>query len=206
MRRPSASRANLGKFLIENIGLDHVLMSFGSASQFGLKGYRNFFPDHALPILIDGIVSHEEMFYDTVYKPNFYSCVFNIIAESSSQSDEFVYQSIFLTEKTWKPVIQYQIPIWYGVPGLVHEVRSLGFDVFDDVVNHSYDSVLDETQRYQQVFDEIVKLNQSYTLDQSHELRLQLKSRLEKNYQHFCHREKQVVHQLKQYIHKFAST
>ena len=31
MRRPSVSRAKLGQFIIENIGLENVLMSFGSA-------------------------------------------------------------------------------------------------------------------------------------------------------------------------------
>ena len=61
MRRPSVSRAKLGQFLIENIGLENVLMSFGSMSQFGLKGYRSYFPNHELPILIDGLVSTGEM-------------------------------------------------------------------------------------------------------------------------------------------------
>jgi len=204
MRRPSVSRARLGEFLIGHVGLEHVLMSFGSQAAFGLKGYKQFFPNHDLPILIDGIVSYGEMFYDTVYKPEFYSCVFNIIAESSSQSDDFVYKSIFLTEKTFKSVIQHQFPIWYGVPGVVQQVRSMGFDVFDDLFdNHLYDLIQDESQRYQQVFDLIQKINRTYSSHTAAELRQTHQHRLAANFEHFKSLEKMVVPKIKQYILEF---
>ena len=207
MRRPSVSRARLGKFLINSVGLDNTLLSFGTSSLVGLKGYKKFFPDHELPILIDGVVSPGDMFYDKVYKPEFYSCVFNIIAESSSQTDDFVYKSIFLTEKTFKAIIQYQFPIWYGVPGLVQQVRALGFDVFDDLLdNHSYDLIQDESQRYQQVFDLIQQINNTHSLTAAAELRQTYRHRLAANFEHFRSLEKMVMPKIKQYILEFCNS
>jgi len=204
MRRPSVSRAQLGKFLINSVGLENTLMSFGSGSLVGLKGFQQYFHGHDLPILIDGVVSHGNMFYDMVYKPEFYSCMFNIIAESSSQSDEFVYKSVFLTEKTFKAVIQHQFPIWYGVPGLVQQVRHMGFDVFDDLFdNHLYDLIQDESQRYQQVFDLIQKINRTYSSHTAAELRQTHQHRLAANFEHFKSLEKMVVPKIKQYILEF---
>ena len=79
--------------------------------------------------------------------------------------------------------MQRQIPIWYGVPGLVEHVRSLGFDTFDDILDHHYDAIQDETQRHRSVFDLIAQLNQQYSLGDCQTLRQQLQPRLEANFE-----------------------
>jgi hypothetical protein len=79
--------------------------------------------------------------------------------------------------------MQRQIPIWFGVPGLVEHVRSLGFDTFDDILDHGYDNILDETQRHQSVFELIAKLNDRYSLTDCQILRQQLQPRLAANFE-----------------------
>jgi hypothetical protein len=80
--------------------------------------------------------------------------------------------------------MQHQIPIWYGVPGLVEHVRELGFDTFDDILGgHQYDAILDETQRHQSVFDLIRQLNDQYSLADCQALRQQLQPRLAANFE-----------------------
>jgi len=206
MRRPSMSRAQLGAFLINHVGLDNVLMSFGSMTTVGLKGYQSFFPDHELPILVDGVIATNDKVY-AVDNPKFYSCTFNIIAESSGQTmDAHIWKSIFLTEKTWKVVMQHQLPIWYGVPGTVDQVRQLGFDVFDDVLDgHKYDIVENETERYQQVFALITNLNKRYSLADCQLLRNQLRPRLIANYQRLVELSKLIKPQIQQYITEFIN-
>lgn len=207
LRRPSVTRAKLAAFLLDNVGLDNVLLSFATQSQYCYKEYQKYFSNYQLPILVDGFVANDRMCYDHTYKPQFYSCTFNIVAESSSQTDDCVYNSIFLTEKTWKSVMQHQVPIWYGVPGLAQEMRRLGFDVFDDIVeNHKYDVVQDEATRYGMVFDLIKKLNQQYSVADCWQLRLQLKPRLQANYVHFKNREKMIVPRIKQAILDFYNS
>jgi hypothetical protein len=181
LRRPTLNRARLARFFLDNIGLDTVRLSFGSGAQSGLDQYRDVVGCN-LPLLVDGVLTDRVKEFD-VANPEFHSCLFNIAAETSSQS-EYNWRSVFLTEKTWKAVMQRQIPIWYGVPGLVKQVRSLGFDIFDDILGgHQYDVIPTEPERQQAVFDLIGQLNQQYSLAACQTLRQQLQPRLEANFE-----------------------
>ena len=52
-----------------------------------------------------------------------------------------------ITEKTLFALLAGQIPIVIGYPGIVDHCRKLGFDMFDDLVDNSYDT-LDDTCRW----------------------------------------------------------
>lgn len=181
LRRPTLNRAHLARFFLDHIGLNTVRLSFGSGATGGLDQYRNVVGCD-LPLLVDGMLTDRVKEFD-VSNTLFHSCLFNIAAETSSQT-EANWRSVFLTEKTWKAMMQRQIPIWYGVPGLVEHVRSLGFDVFDDILDsHQYDAIQNETQRQQAVFELITKLNGQYSLTDCQTLRQQLRPRLETNFE-----------------------
>ena len=181
LRRPTLNRAYLARFFLDNIGLDTVRLSFGSGAQGGLDQYLDVVGQE-LPLLVDGVLTDRVQEFD-VANLAFHSCLFNIAAETSSQS-EANWRSVFLTEKTWKAMMQRQIPIWYGVPGLVEHVRALGFDTFDDILDgHQYDTIQDEVQRHQSVFDLIRQLNGQYSLANCQALRQQLQPRLEANFE-----------------------
>lgn len=186
LRRPSLNRARLARFFLDNIGLDTVRLSFGSGAQDGLDQYRDVVGVD-LPLLVDGVLTDRVKEFD-IANPEFHSCLFNIAAETSSQTEYCAntpqWRSVFLTEKTWKAIMQHQIPIWYGVPGLVKHVRELGFDTFDDILgDHQYDIIQDETQRHQSVFDLIRQLNSQYSLADCQTLRQQLQPRFEANFE-----------------------
>jgi len=181
LRRPTLNRAYLARFFLDNIGLDTVRLSFGSGATDGLDQYHSVVGCD-LPLLVDGVLTDRVKEFD-VANPVFHSCLFNTVAETSSQS-EANWRSVFLTEKTWKAIMQRQIPIWYGVPGLVEHVRLLGFDTFDDILGgHQYDVIPNETQRHQSVFDLINLLNSQYSLADCQALRQQLRPRLESNFE-----------------------
>jgi len=181
LRRPTLNRARLARFFLDHVGLDTVRLSFGSGAHDGLDQYRDVVGCD-LPLLVDGVLTDRVKEFD-IANPEFHSCLFNIAAETSSQS-EANWRSVFLTEKTWKAVMQRQIPIWYGVPGLVQHVRSLGFDTFDDILGgHQYDTILDETARHQSVFDLISQINNQYSLADCQALRQQLQTRFEANFE-----------------------
>jgi hypothetical protein len=177
LRRPSLSRAKLAQALVNNV--ESLRISFGSGSDFRSDFYQSFFPNHQYPILIDGHVSFER--HNEHADLAFYTCLFNIVAETSSQTDEFSWRSKFLTEKTFKAFALRQIPIWFAVPGLVGQVRQLGFDLFDDIVDHSYDQIQDPDQRRQQVIETVVDLDQRYSFDDCAALKQQLQNRFENN-------------------------
>jgi hypothetical protein len=59
----------------------------------------------------------------------------NYVTETSIRHNE-----IFCSEKVWKPLMAGQFGIWLSNPGTVDFLRSIGFDVFDDIFdNHVYD-------------------------------------------------------------------
>jgi hypothetical protein len=180
LRRPTLNRARLARFLLDNVGLDTTRLSFGSGAQGGLEQYQDVVGCD-LPLLVDGVLTDRVQEFD-ISNTVFHRCLFNIAAETSSQT-EANWRSVFLTEKTWKAMMQRQIPIWYGVPGLVDQVRALGFDVFDDIVDHGYDTIQDETQRHQAVFDQIAQINQRLSLADCQALRHQLRPRLAANFE-----------------------
>lgn len=53
----------------------------------------------------------------------------------------------FKTEKCVKPFYNLQFPIILGHQGIVNDLRKMDFDMFDDIIDHSYDLVEQETNR-----------------------------------------------------------
>ena len=208
LRRPTLNRARLARFFLDNIGLDTARLSFGSGALGGLDQYRDVVGCD-LPLLVDGVLTDRVQEFD-ISNTLFQSCLFNIAAETSSQS-EANWRGVFLTEKTWKAIMQHQIPIWHGVPGLAEHVRSLGFDTFDDILGgHQYDTILDETARHQSVFDLIRQINNQYSLADCQALRQQLQPRLEANFeqllQYFRTNRRQVFNAILEFDYQTGLT
>ena len=65
---------------------------------------------------------------------------------------------LFFTEKTSKCINSFQIPLWVAPQGFVQKMRDLKFDVFDDIVNHSYDNILDPEERIKVTTREVQRL------------------------------------------------
>jgi len=52
-----------------------------------------------------------------------------------------------ITEKTLNSIYAYNFPIWISSKGSVKFLRNMGLDVFDDIINHDYDSIEDPIDR-----------------------------------------------------------
>lgn len=52
------------------------------------------------------------------------------------------------SEKTYKPFAAEQIPIFLGYPGIAKFINELGFDIFSDIVNHSYYDSIEQDSTY----------------------------------------------------------
>jgi len=74
------------------------------------------------------------------------SCAVNIVTET-------LYDPVpgLFCEKTLFAMIAQQIPIVIGSQGLVSSIRAHGFDMFDDIVDTSYDSLPNETRLTQAI-------------------------------------------------------
>jgi hypothetical protein len=65
---------------------------------------------------------------------------------------------LFVSEKTWKPIAAEQIFLVFGNPGTIEYLRSQGVDVFDDLIDHRYDSVDDWQQRLHMIHQQLKQL------------------------------------------------
>lgn len=65
-----------------------------------------------------------------------------------------------ITEKSLQPFYFYQIPIMVATPGHVKSMKDKwGLDFFDDIINHSYDSIKDNSLRFNKITREILRLS-----------------------------------------------
>jgi hypothetical protein len=87
--------------------------------------------------------------------------LFHLVAESRIEEP-------LLSEKTFKTLYTQQIPIFCAASGTVAHLRNLGFDMFDDIINHNkYDVIQDWKQRIltmHTVIDTIIDLDHSELL------------------------------------------
>lgn len=78
---------------------------------------------------------------------NFFDCKFALHHKLSKDSyidlvmESFDNELPFKTEKCVKPFYNLQFPIICGHTGIVNDLRNEGFDMFDDIIDHSYDLI-----------------------------------------------------------------
>ena len=102
-----------------------------------------FGPETLLPQgIMNGVYTNSEIYQNllqsTVFEP---SCV-SLITEPA-----FFQKETQHTEKTVMAIYGGTMPIWVGGWKLAEHLRKLGFDVFDDVIDHSYENMLDPWDR-----------------------------------------------------------
>jgi len=186
-RRATLERCKLTKKLLDNFDHDTFLISCGSeknpiwnnSEHPQYQQLHNAVHPHKIPILLDGeIGGMDDQHCNTTN--NWFSCLLYVVTESSDQTD-IGWTEIFITEKTFKSFMYRQIPIFNAVPGTVNVVRNLGFDVFDDIIDHSYDTINDSETRMQTMVVELKKITEKYNIDEMTDLRKELWPRINKN-------------------------
>jgi hypothetical protein len=116
--------------------------------------------------------------WNQIYELKTYeSSYVNIVTESN-----FLFNEIHITEKTLKPFYFYQFPIFLSSMNHIKYIKEMyGFDMFDDILDHSYDNEPDNKKRLFMVYDEIKRLSENK--DKLIEFYKKNESRFEKNKQ-----------------------
>jgi hypothetical protein len=92
-----------------------------------------------------------------IYKMNSYSNSYiNIVGETQFEMDLVVQ----VTEKSYLPFYFFQIPIIVATKDHIKKMKeTYGFDFFDDLIDHSYDSEPNHNKRLKMILNEIIRLN-----------------------------------------------
>jgi hypothetical protein len=88
----------------------------------------------------------------TNFKESLQSKYNNSIIEFVSETS-YNEHSFNITEKTMHFIYGCNFPIMISSPGTVDFLRNMGIDMFDDIVNHSYDTITDPAERINAAID-----------------------------------------------------
>lgn len=109
---------------------------------------------------LDGLMKEN---FSKFLKPNFYNhSVVEIVPETI-----FIKRTGLITEKYLNTVYGCNFPIVFNMHGSVSHLRKLGFDMFDDVVDHSYDQIADPYERMTTAVKDNLSLLQNKQLAQN---------------------------------------
>jgi hypothetical protein len=121
----------------------------------------------SLPIVIDYDVTEPTYIFNEINDS--YNHPLNFVTENVTgivDGDESEYGLITFTEKTLKPFLAHQIPMIYGLRGLNHILRELGFDLFDDLIQHNlYENIDDPHKRLLVMVDELERVLKTNLID-----------------------------------------
>jgi len=122
---------------------------------------------------------------DLVYHQNsYFSVVTETIFSKFDPKDTLLtyMDTLFLSEKVYKPFALKHPFILFGWPGSLRMLRDRGYKTFHPFINESYDDEHDDVIRFQMILDEIKRLEQ-FTTAQWIEWQNNVKNIVEYNYE-----------------------
>lgn len=108
------------------------------------------------PYIADNQSEADHNDYSNTVVDHFSDSYLNVILETHLNVDET--DGTFITEKTFKPIKHSQPFIMFGPFGTIKHLKSMGYRTFDHVIDHSYDSISDNTARWNTVYQEFQRL------------------------------------------------
>ena len=187
-------RVTLAVELLERNLVEETVLSCGWVnwdyaifSKYIPEKYKRMFP---IVLSEESHIEHTSNLTNWGVNPKIRASVFNLIAESgfdhipTDNTLQYWHKSL-VTEKTIKAYILRQFPIWLAPYGAVQEQRDLGFDVFDDIIDHSYDNEYRPYHRLEMVAKEVERLYNRYSIEEMRTLLSDRWDRLERNVEHY---------------------
>lgn len=114
----------------------------------GLRHRVQRFLDSA-PYYADELSDHDRNNHAITMSKFFSDAWMHIVIETHWDADQS--GGAFLTEKTFKPIKHAQPFFIAGCAGSLATLRQLGYRTFDSVLDNSYDTILDNTKRWQRL-------------------------------------------------------
>jgi hypothetical protein len=124
--------------------------------------------------ILNGNFKNAETYQHLLQKNVFESSCISLITEPAYHERETIH-----TEKTVMAIYGGTLPIWVGGWRLADFMKSLGFDVFDDIIDHSYQALEDPRDRCYSAIECNIDLLKDF--DRTHNFILENQSRLEHN-------------------------
>ena len=108
------------------------------------------------PFTADTLNHVEHNDHSKFIEEHFAESYLNLVLETHLDVDQS--GGTFLTEKTFKPIKHCQLFIIIGAVGSIEKLRSMGYNTFDNVIDHSYDKEKNNTIRWNMAMTEAERL------------------------------------------------
>lgn len=147
-----------------------------------IQSHRHTIKQDSSMMTISGIKNGTSMSHSIpieIYRQSWYS----IVAETGSDN------SLFLTEKTAKPLFEQRLFVLFGSQGLLKRLQDQGYQTFGSVIDESYDNEPDNIKRWSMAFDQVLALANS----DPHVIYQKLEPVLAHNYTRICNHASRLV-------------
>jgi hypothetical protein len=97
--------------------------------------------------------------YQRLFDPLWYSeTYFSMVLETTIDKKS---SEIFITEKTFKPIMHGHPFMIYGQAGILAELKRWGFETYENIFDEEYDNIEDNEQRKNKIIDNIRNVDSS---------------------------------------------
>ena len=134
-------------------------------------------------------LKQDDRYYDKkLYESSYFSLVNETIFTEPENKQKFDTQ-LFITEKTYKPLMNYHPLIVVSLPFTLRYLRQQGFQTFPEMFDEYYDVVREPQMRFSFIIQELEKWK-SYSTDEKNERYNAVRHKLAFNRFHFLHHNK----------------
>jgi len=134
------------------------------------------------PLTADSLTSAEHNDHSKLVVRHYTDSYFNIVLETFLSVEDT--KGVFLSEKTWKPILNGQMFIIMGCAHSLKHLHEYGFKTFSDIIDESYDTLEDDNERFNAVLN-LVRSLAALSLDEMHNLYMQALPIIKHNQQRF---------------------
>ena len=110
------------------------------------------------PYACDDLSADEHNDHSRIETAHYNDSYCNIVLETHFDADQS--GGTFLTEKTFKPIKHGQPFVIVGPPGSLARLRAAGYRTFDHAIDNTYDTIIDNTARWQAVLKTVQQIQQ----------------------------------------------
>ena len=114
--------------------------------------HRLFYPDWYIESGITDV--YQRLFDPLWYSETYFSMVLETTIDKKSSE-------IFITEKTFKPIMHGHPFMIYGQAGILAELKRWGFETYENIFDEEYDNIEDNEQRKNKIIDNIRNVDSS---------------------------------------------
>ena len=170
---------------LNNVAKPHrlaVLMHLFNASYFKktLVSMSNDYDlMHGIKINKDLLVNSIDLYHQSRYTEDQYNFLYDVLPivcphehkgrlvfwDHDAYTDSYLnivtehdFESEFISEKSIKPLLSEQLAIFVAGPGTVNLLRKIGIDVFDDIIDHSYDLETNNAKRMGLILEQLDRM------------------------------------------------